>query len=78
LILRTPIYMLNKKHIFNLKLEIINISIKIAYETFDNINQYELQAAIQIAIFDDIFRNTTADIPPFSASKGWLENFLNR
>ena len=31
-----------------------------------------------LAIYDEIYRNSTVDIPQFCASNGWFENFLKR
>ena len=31
-----------------------------------------------LAINDEIYRNSTVDIPQFCASNGWFENFLKR
>jgi hypothetical protein len=52
-------YTLNKKnYIFILQLECLNfkLKIKMAYDGFDNINQLELQAAIEVEI--DLFENS--------------------
>jgi hypothetical protein len=54
-------YTLNKKnYIFILQLECLNfkLKIKMAYDGFDNINQLELQAAIEAEI--DLFGNSSS------------------
>jgi hypothetical protein len=63
-------YTLNKKnYIFILQLECLNfkLKIKMAYDGFDNINQLELQAAIEAEI--DLFENSRSG-PTYTNMEG--------